>query len=105
MQYTLAKYVVRQEKLRDVKRAIAEFIQEVGAQEPRTLYLVFRDESKTTFSHLMAFPDDAAQRRHAQARHTCRFVKKLYPHCVGKPEFNELTLFAASRKQWPLEPR
>jgi len=103
MKYTLARYTVKQEKLKEVKKAIAEVVAEIRQHEPRTLYLVFREESKTTFIHLMSFENEAAERRHAQSRYIDRFVKKLYPNCLGKPVFNEFDLLGTTKKQWLLE--
>jgi quinol monooxygenase YgiN len=103
MKYTMAKYTVKQEKLKEIKKAIADVVAEIRQHEPRTLYLVFREESTTSFIHLMAFENEGAERRHAQSRYIDRFVKKLYPNCVGKPVFTEFDLLAATRKQWLLE--
>jgi quinol monooxygenase YgiN len=103
MKYTMARYTVRPEKVKEVKKAVAEFISEVRKHEPRTLYVVFRENGQHTFVHWMAFEDEAAERRHSQSRYNDHFVKKLLPNCVGKAVFTEHQLFAASRKQWVLE--
>jgi quinol monooxygenase YgiN len=103
MKYTLAKYTVRPEKIREVKQAISEFLGEIRQHEPRTLYLVYRGEDSATFYHLMCFENEAAERRHEQSAYNSRFVKKVYPNCVGRPEFTDLSLFSASRKQWVLQ--
>src|SRR5437870_3359559 len=102
MKYTLARYTVRPEKVKEVKRALAEFIAEVRKHEPRTLYLVFRENGQHTFVHWMSFESEAAERRHSQSRYNDHFVKKILPNCVGKPTFTEFRLFGASRKHWPL---
>jgi len=103
MKYTLSRFTVRQESIKEVKRALAELVSEVRRNEPRTLYLVFREESKSTFFTLVSFENEAAWRRHAQSRYVDRFVKKLLPACEGKPLFLDLGLFASSKKQWILE--
>ena len=103
MKYTMAKYTVRPEKVKEVKRAIAEFVAEVRKHEPRTLYLVFRENGQHTFVHWMAFENEAAERRHSQSRYNDRFVKKLLLNCAGKPSFTDFQLFASSRKNWPLD--
>ena len=103
MKYTLSKFTVKQEKVKDVKRALAELVSEIRENEPRTLYLVFRDESKSTFFTLVSFENEAAWRRHAQSRYVGRFAKKLLPACDGRPLFLDLSHFAASRKQWVIE--
>jgi|SRR5881396_3421929 len=104
MKYTLAKFTVKQERLKEVKRALAELVSEIRRNEPRTLYLVFREERKSSFFTLFSFENEAAWRRHAQSRYVDRFVKKLLPACEGKPLFLDLRLAATSRKQWMLHP-
>lgn len=104
MKYTMAKYTVRPETVKAVKRAIAEFVNEVRTHEPRTLYVVCREAGQHTFVHWMRFENEAAERRHAQARYSKRFVHKLTPTFVGKAAFSDFQLFATSRKQWLLEP-
>ena len=99
----MSTYTVKPEKLKEVKKAIAEVVAEIREKEPRTLFLVFREEGTSTFLHLMSFESEAAERKHAQSRYVDRFVKKLYPHCLGRPTFVELNSFAASKRQWVLE--
>jgi quinol monooxygenase YgiN len=103
MSYTLAKYSVKPEKLKDVKRALREFVAEMKAHEPRTFYLVFRENSTPTFYHLMSFENEAAERKHAQSHYVERFVKKIYPHCLSRPTFAELKTFVSTKKQWIVE--
>jgi quinol monooxygenase YgiN len=103
MKYTLARYTVRPEKVREVKRAIAEFVSELRLHEPRTLYLVFREENAHSFAHWMSFENDAAERRHSQSKYNQHFVRKLMESCVGKPTFTVFDLFSSSRKHWPLD--
>ena len=64
---------------------------------------LFREDDSPTFFTLMAFEDEAAERRHAQSRHVGHFAKKLLPLCDGKPYFTELSYFAGSKKQWLLD--
>jgi quinol monooxygenase YgiN len=103
MKYTLSKFTVKEEKTRDAKRAIAELVAAVRENEPRTLYLVFREERKSAFFTLVSFENEAAWRRHAQSSYVNRFAKKLLPICEGKPVFLDVSQFASSRKQWLLE--
>src|SRR5262245_58795596 len=103
MKYTLSSFTVKQENVKPAKRALAELVSEIRQKEPRTLYLVFREDGTPTFFTLMAFEDDASERRHAQSRHVAHFAKKLLPLCDGKPYFTELTYFAGSKKQWLLD--
>ena len=102
MKYTMARYIVKPEAVKEVKRALAEFIAEVRKNEPKTLYLVFRENGQHAFVHWMAFENEAAERRHSQSRYNDRFVKKLLPNCIGKAAFTEFGLFASTKKQWPL---
>ena len=102
MKYTLAKYAVQPEKVREIKHAMHEFMAEIRKHEPKTLYLIFRGEDKATFYHLMRFENEAARLRHNQSKYNTHFVKKLYPHCVGHPAFSEVCLYDTSKKQWPL---
>ena len=103
MKYTLSKFTVKTEKTKEAKRALAELACDIRRNQRRTLYLVFREESKSTFFTLISFENEVAWRRHAQSRYVDRFVKKLLPICEGKPLFLDLRLFASSRKQWLLE--
>jgi quinol monooxygenase YgiN len=103
MKYTLSSFTVKQENVKPAKRALAELVSEIRQHEPRTLYLTFREEGSSTFFTLMAFEDDAAERRHAQSRHVAHFARKLLPLCDGKPYFTELSYFAGSKKQWLLD--
>ena len=94
---------MKEEQLKEAKRAIADLVAAVRENEPRTLYLVFREKRKSTFFTLISFEDEAAWRHHAQSRYVDRFAKKLLPLCEGKPLFLDLNQFASSRKQWVLE--
>jgi len=104
MKYTVAKYTVKPEAVKAVKRALAEFVAEARKHEPPTLYVVFREEGQHTFIHWMWFENEAAERRHAQARYSQRLAHKLLPTFVSKASFSEYRLFATTRKQWLLEP-
>lgn len=103
MKYTLASFTVKQEQLRPAKRALAELVAAIRDQEPKTLYLVFREEGSATFFTVMCFENEAAERRHSQSKHVAQFARKLLPMCEGKPRFTEMSLFAGSRRQWTLE--
>jgi len=103
MKYTLSRFTVKPDKIRETKRALAELVAGIRTHEPKTLYVVFRAESQDTFLLLMSFESDAAERLHAQSRHVARFARKLLPLCEGKPLFSELDLFVSSRNQWILE--
>jgi quinol monooxygenase YgiN len=100
----MAKYTVKPETVNAVKRAIAEFVDEVRKHEPRTLYAVLREEGQHTFVHWMSFENEAAVRRHAQAQYSKRFAHKLSPTFVGKAALSEFRLLACAKTQWRLEP-
>lgn len=103
MKYTLASFTVKQEQLKPAKRALAELVAAIREHEPRTLFLVFREDSSATFFTVMSFENEAAERRHSQSRYVAQFARKLLPWCEGKPRFTEMSFFAGSRKQWLME--
>lgn len=103
MNYTISNFTVNQEHVKPAKRALAELVAAIRENEPKTLYLVFREEGLPAFFTLMSFENEAAERRHAQSRYVAQFAKKLLPLCDGKPRFTELAYFAGSRKQWALD--
>src|SRR5262245_23854320 len=90
MQYTVAEYTVKPTKLKAVQKALGDFVGQVRRYEPRTLYLVFSDDLKCSFVHVMAFESVAAERKHSQSRYVERFAHLVSPHCVGKPVFSEM---------------
>jgi quinol monooxygenase YgiN len=104
MKYIMARYTVRPEAVKQVKKAISEFIAEVHHHEPRTFYAVFRENGQHTFVHLMRFENEEAERRHSRSKYNDRFVKKLLSSCVGKPTFVDYRFFAASKQHWSLNP-
>ena len=105
MQYTVAEYTVKPSKLKAVQKALGEFVAHVRQHEPRTLYLVFSDDTKCSFVHVMSFEDGEAERKHSQSRYVERFARTVSPYCVGRPLFSEMCLSTASRKQWLLQRR
>ena len=105
MKFTVAKYTVRPETVKELRKAIAVFVAEIRKHEPRTLYAVFRENGQHTFVHWMSFENDAAERRHAQSKYNDRFARMLLRSCVGKVTFNEMNLCAASREHWALRGR
>jgi quinol monooxygenase YgiN len=104
MKYTMARYTVKPERVKEVKRALAEFVAQVHKHEPRTLYLIFREEDQHTFVHWIGFENEAEERRHSQSSYNNRLVKTLMRGCVGKPTFSEFRLCGASKHYWTLNP-
>lgn len=103
MKYTLARFTVKPEHLKDTRLALAELIVEVRKNQPRTLYTVFRTDTPETFVALMGFENEAAEKRHSQSKYIAQFARKILPWCDGKPLFRELAIFGSSLKQWLLE--
>ena len=103
MNYTMSTFAVKQEHVKQAKRALAELVAAVREHEPKTLYLIFREGGSPTFFALMSFENEAAERRHAQSRYVAHFAKKLLPLCDGKPRFTELAYFGGTRRQWTLD--
>ncbi len=103
MKYTLARFTVKPEHLKDTRLALAELINEVRRHQPRTLYTMFRTDTPETFVALMGFENEAAEKRHSQSKYIAQFARKILPWCDGKPLFRELALFGSTRKRWLLE--
>ncbi|HEY2952757.1 MAG TPA: hypothetical protein VGK40_09250, partial [Verrucomicrobiae bacterium] len=92
MPYTVAEYTVVPAKLKAVQKALSEFVAQVRQHEPRTLYLVFSDDIKCSFVHVMSFENAEAERKHSQSLYVERFARTVSPHCVGRPVFSEMSL-------------
>lgn len=87
----LAEYTIQEHALDEVCKAIDTFVKAIDAHEQDTFYEAFRREGTNAFVHLMKFPDHDAEERHAQSDYTNTFVEVLYPLCVEKPIFTDLT--------------
>jgi quinol monooxygenase YgiN len=88
----IARYVVKEDQVENVKPVIEEFISAIKQYESATLYHAYQADDGVTFFHVMAFPDEEAEDAHRTAAHTLRFVEELYPRCEEPPIFNDLTL-------------
>jgi quinol monooxygenase YgiN len=88
----MAEYTVRDGELETVELAIREFVQAVCQYEPKTVYHAYRRQGEPRFVHFMAFPDAAAETRHAHAAYTQHFVELLYPRCEARPVFTDLEI-------------
>lgn len=86
----IAEYRIREETENEVLKAIREFVAAVHREEPDTEYRAFRLGDSRDFLHIMAFVDEAAQKRHQTADYTKKFVEVLYPNCEEKPEFTPI---------------
>ncbi|MFM1770574.1 MAG: hypothetical protein RJA22_3103 [Verrucomicrobiota bacterium] len=103
MKYTLSTFSVGEKNLKHARRALAELVAALRRHEPRTLYLVFREEDAPAFRCMMAFPDEAAERAHAQSAHVARFARRMQALCEGTPTFTELGCFLSTHARWDVE--
>ena len=83
--YQTAAYRVRPDAVEAVKRAIAEFVDYVRANEPGTLmYAAWQEQDDPTrFVHLFTFADAAAQTAHSESAAVARFEATYRPELVG----------------------
>ena len=98
--YTIAQYKVRREGVEKVKRAIAEFVPFVKANEPGTrLYLAWQQkDDPTRFVHFFIFDDEAAHKAHSQSAAVRRFEEAYRPELdVGDVMFTDYNLIATNQ--------
>jgi quinol monooxygenase YgiN len=78
---TIARYRVRPSGIDKVKRAIAEFVPYVRANEPGTrLYLAWQEkDDPTRFVHFFIFENEAAHTAHANSEAVKRFEAAYRP--------------------------
>lgn len=74
------------------RQAIREFVEAIARHEPHTFYEAYEAADGVSFLHLMAFPDEAAEKNHQTAPHAMKFVESLYPRCEVQPAFAGLAL-------------
>jgi quinol monooxygenase YgiN len=98
MKHRIARFKVDPRRLADARRAISSFIEAVGRLEPGTLAYEAFQEPEGVFLHFMTFESEAAESLHRSTPHVRRFVDELYPLCVEKPLFTELTSVAEVRR-------
>jgi quinol monooxygenase YgiN len=84
---TIAQYRVKSASVAKVKKAIAEFVRYVKANEPRTrLYVAWQEkEDPTSFVHFFIFEDEAAREAHGKSAAVKRFESIYTPELVGGP--------------------
>lgn len=90
----VAQYRIKPGTEPEVLTAIKAFLASVHAGEPSTEYRAYRLTGTNQFHHVMAFPDESAQKAHQQARYTEDFVASLYPNCEEPPWFTPIELVA-----------
>lgn len=88
----VARYVVKEEEVDNVKAVIEEFVSSIKNYESATVYHAYQADDGVTFFHVMAFPDEEAEETHRSADYTVRFADQLYPRCEETPVFNDLAL-------------
>lgn len=86
----IAQYKVKKEKLEIVLSALKEFIFAIERSEQGTTYKAFQHYDEISFTHFMNFPDEEAEKKHANSEHTKKFVEILYPNCEELPVFISL---------------
>lgn len=79
--YRIAQFTVRPEGLATAKAAIAEFVAAVNETERGTrLYLSLQSQAEPTrFTHVMAFEDKAAERKHRASAPSTKFAALVAP--------------------------
>jgi quinol monooxygenase YgiN len=98
---TIATYRVRSSGIDKVKRAIAEFVPHVKANEPGTrLYVAWQQKNDPTrFVHFFIFEDDAAQAAHATSEAVKRFEAAYGPELSeGEVVFTDYEVIATNQK-------
>ena len=95
--HMLALYRVKKEKLKEVKDAVAVFVDCVRKNEPGTLfYEAYQGRGDLAFFHIMTFEDEAAEEYHRRTPHMETFVQKLYASCEEEPGFVNLDLIGSN---------
>ena len=95
--HMLTLYRVKREKLKEVRKAVAEFVGCVKESEPGALfYEAYQGRGDVAFFHIMTFEDEAAEESHRRTPHMEAFVQKLYPNCEEEPGFVNLELLGSN---------
>ena len=99
--HTIAQYRVKPSGVDKVKRAIAEFVPHVRANEPGTkLYQAWQQkDDPTCFVHFFIFEVEAAHAAHAGSEAVKRFEAAYRPELSeGDVVFTDYQLVAANRR-------
>jgi quinol monooxygenase YgiN len=94
----LVQYRVKADAVDQVQQVVTQFVDDIRANEPNTIYGAFVAADGRSFFHAMAFPDEQAAKRHRSAAHTRRFVELLYSNCEEEPHFIQLELVRSTKK-------
>ena len=97
--YQSGAYRVKPAAVEKVKRAIAEFVDHVKANEPGSqMYLAWQEQSDPTrFLHLFIFADSEARQRHSGSGAVQRFQAVYTPELVEGVVFTEYEMIAGRR--------
>ena len=84
----MVPFEVQEGRSEEAKAAIREFIEQIRAKEPGTLFYTSlqHKENRRKFVHFMVFTDSESHRLHRSTPYVQDFVRKLYPLCVKEPE-------------------
>ncbi|MDR3471489.1 MAG: antibiotic biosynthesis monooxygenase [Devosia sp.] len=100
---TIAEYSVRASGIAKVKRAIADFLPYIEANEPGTkVYAAWqRQDDPTRFVHVFIFEDEAARQIHGASAAMKRFEAAYGPELIEGPlVFTDYDLIG-SKGMWP----
>lgn len=93
----IVHYKVQRHEVGTVITAPKIFVAAIHTQEPDTFYEADQYENSVSFTHIMEFADEQAEKAHQTAQYTLTFVDVLYPRCDIKPEFTNLQHLASTR--------
>jgi len=88
IEQVMIPFEIQEGKIEEAKTAIREFIEQIRAKEPGTLFYTSlqHKENRRKFVHFMVFADNESHRLHRSTPYVQDFVRKLYPLCVKEPE-------------------
>jgi quinol monooxygenase YgiN len=101
---TIARYRVKPSGVDKVRRAIAELVPYVRANEPGTkLYLAWQQkDDPTRFVHFFIFADEAAHAAHASSAAVQRFEAAYRPELAeGDVVFTDYEVIATNQTEGP----
>jgi quinol monooxygenase YgiN len=93
MKYVMAMYRIKPEKLDASLQIIADLVETVKQNEPRTIsYQAFKEPAGSLFVHVVGFVDAEAEETHLNSARVKDLVRKLYANCETQPMFTTLEL-------------
>ncbi len=98
--YSRVEYKVKQDKIKDVKLAIRNYIDIVRETEPSiNVYESYQNKGEPSkFIHLAQFKDKEIEENHKNKDHTQEFSNFLYPLCEIEPQFSYMNLIGSVRR-------